>query len=186
MPVQRTAVALRANSLRRLSPSVDVPTYDRSRLQRSVIHIGVGGFHRSHLATYIHELCQTGHRDWSIIGAGVLADDQAMAEVLGAQECLYTLITRAPLSTDVEIIGSIVDYVHAVPRADRLVASIADPATQIVSLTITEGGYPVDDLSGAFLPESPHGGGQFRLRHYRRRSPPALPAGWPRPHGVEL
>ena len=158
MPVQRTAVALRANSLRRLSPSVDVPTYDRSRLQRSVIHIGVGGFHRSHLATYIHELCQAGHRDWSIIGAGVLADDQAMAEVLGAQDCLYTLITRAPLSTEVEIIGSIVDYVHAVPRADRLIASIADPATQIVSLTITEGGYPVDDLSGAFLPESPTAG----------------------------
>ena len=71
---------------------------------------------------------------------------------------LYTLITRGPQSTEVEVIGSIVDFIHASPRADRLVASIADPATQIVSLTITEGGYPVDDSTGDYLAASPTAG----------------------------
>lgn len=149
---------LQSRSLHRLGASVAVPTYDRSRLQRSIVHIGVGGFHRSHLATYIHELCQSGHRDWSITGAGVLPGDQAMADALRPQDHLYTLITRGAHSTEVEVIGSIVDFIHASPRADRLVASIADPTTQIVSLTITEGGYPVDDITGDYLSTLPTAG----------------------------
>lgn len=135
-----------------------VPTYERSRLQPSIVHIGVGGFHRSHLATYIHELCQSGCRDWSITGAGVLPGDRTMADALKAQDHLYALITRGHQSTEVEVIGSIVDFIHASPRADRLVASIADPATQIVSLTITEGGYPVDDVTGDYVSSSPTAG----------------------------
>ncbi len=158
VPAEPPDTLLQSRSLHRLGASVAVPTYDRSRLQRSIVHIGVGGFHRSHLATYIHELCQSGHRDWSITGAGVLPSDQAMADALKPQDHLYTLITRGPHSTEVEVIGSIVDFIHASPRADRLVASIADPATQIVSLTITEGGYPVDDITGDYLSTLPTAG----------------------------
>lgn len=158
MPAEPPDTLLQSRSLHRLGASVAVPTYDRSRLQRSIVHIGVGGFHRSHLATYIHELCQSGHRDWSITGAGVLPGDQAMADALKPQDHLYTLITRGPHSTEVEVIGSIVDFIHASPRADRLVASIGDPTTQIVSLTITEGGYPVDDITGDYLSALPTAG----------------------------
>ncbi len=158
MPAGPPDTLLQSQSLHRLRASVAVPTYDRRQLQRSIVHIGVGGFHRSHLATYIHELCQSGHRDWSITGAGVLPSDRAMADALRPQDYLYTLITRGPQSTEVEIIGSIVDFVHAFPRPDRLLASIADPATQIVSLTITEGGYPVDDVTGEYLSTSPTAG----------------------------
>ena len=154
VPPEPPDALLQGRSLHRLRGSVAVPTYDRSQLQRSIVHIGVGGFHRSHLATYIHELCQSGHRDWSITGAGVLPGDRAVVDALKPQDYLYTLITRGPQSTDVEVIGSIVDFIYASPRANRLVASIADPATQIVSLTITEGGYPVDDVTGDYLPSS--------------------------------
>ncbi len=158
MPAEPPDTLLQSRSLHRLQGSVAVPTYDRSQLQRSIVHIGVGGFHRSHLATYIHELCQSGHRDWSITGAGVLPSDRAMADALKPQDHLYTLITRGSQSTEVEVIGSIVDFIHASPRANRLVTSIADPATQVVSLTITEGGYPVDDDTGDYLPSSPTAG----------------------------
>ena len=158
VPAEPPDTPLQSRSLHRLRPSVAIPTYDRSRLKRSIVHIGVGGFHRSHLATYIHELCQSGHQDWSITGSGVLPSDRAMADALKPQDHLYTLITRGPQSTEVEVIGSIVDFIHASPRADRLVASIADPATQIVSLTITEGGYPVDDSTGDYLAASPTAG----------------------------
>ncbi len=158
MPAEPPDTLLRSRSLHRLPASVSIPTYDRSRLQRSIVHIGVGGFHRSHLATYIHELCQSGNRDWSITGAGVLPSDQAIVDALKPQDYLYTLITRGPQSTEVEVIGSIVDFIQASPRANRLLASIADPATQIVSLTITEGGYPVDDVTGGYLPVSPTAG----------------------------
>lgn len=158
VPAEPSDTLLQSRSLHRLQGSVAIPTYDRSRLKRSIVHIGVGGFHRSHLATYIHELCQAGHHDWSIIGTGVLPSDRAMADALKPQDHLYTLITRGSQSTEVEVIGSIVDFIHASPRVDQLAASIANPDTQIVSLTITEGGYPVDDVTGDYLPTSPTAG----------------------------
>ena len=149
---------LTASSLTQLHPSVTVPTYDRRSLRPAIVHLGVGGFHRAHLATYVHELCEQGRSDWAIRGAGVLPTDAAMAEVLAAQDHLYTLITRGPDTIEVDVIGSIVDYLHATPDPAALVEAIAAPTTQIVSLTVTEGGYPVDDLTGAHLADSPNAG----------------------------
>lgn len=146
-------IALNAASLERLA--IATPAYDRSTLTRSIVQIGVGGFHRAHLATYVHELCAAGHLDWSIVGAGVLPGDATMADVLHEQDHLYTLISRGADTTTAEVIGSIVDYIHAVPSPDGLIERIADPATQIVSLTVTEGGYPVDDVTGEFVPDAP-------------------------------
>jgi mannitol 2-dehydrogenase len=147
-----------ATALAEFGDSVSVPSYDRSGLKRSIVHIGVGGFHRAHLATYVHELCANGHRNWGIVGAGVLPSDAAMAEALEAQDHLYCLITRAAEQTSVEIVGSIVDYVFAFPDPQPLVARIASRDTQIVSLTITEGGYPVGDSTGLYDPDSPMAG----------------------------
>ncbi len=56
------------------------------------------------------------------------------------------------------MIGSIVDYVLAVPDPEPLLDRIAHPDTQIVSLTVTEGGYPVDDVSGEFRADAPTAG----------------------------
>lgn len=147
--------ALGSEALDRLPAGVPRPTYDRSLLRRGIVHVGVGGFHRAHLATYVHELCQAGHQGWSILGAGVLPGDSAMANALIPQDCLYTLITRGPGHTSIEVIGSIVDYIHAVPSPEALVDRIADPTTQIVSLTVTEGGYPIDDVTGTFVDSAP-------------------------------
>ncbi|MGI9603119.1 MAG: mannitol dehydrogenase family protein, partial [Acidimicrobiales bacterium] len=107
------AIPLGTAALGSLSGRLTRPPYDRGRLQPSIVHIGVGGFHRAHLATYVHELCSQGRTDWSIVGAGVLATDAVMADALRAQDHLYCLITRGPDDTDVEIIGSIVDYLYA-------------------------------------------------------------------------
>ena len=133
-----------------------IPTYDRSRLRRSIVHLGVGGFHRSHLGSYVDDLCRAGHRDWSIVGSGVLPGDAAMASALGGQQCLYSLILRGPDLTHVRIVGSIVDYIHAHPSPNRLVEHISDPDTKIVSLTVTEGGYPIEE--GRYDPGSPMAG----------------------------
>lgn len=159
MPLDGTSGPLSEASLERLDPAVAVARYDRRRLAPSIVHVGVGGFHRAHLATYVHELCANGHRDWSIVGAGVLPGDRAMADALSAQDHLYALITRGPTETSVDVVGSIVDYVFAADAPNRLAERVADPRTQVVSLTVTEGGYPVDDGTGEFVPAPPpHGG----------------------------
>jgi len=148
------ALPLQATLLPSLNGSVTVPLYDRSALCPSIVHIGVGGFHRAHLATYVDELCRSGNQDWAIVGCGVLEHDQAMSDALNSQDRLYTLITRGASDTDVQVVGSIVNYIHAWPDPADAIAQIADAATQIVSLTVTEGGYPVDDLTGEYVPDS--------------------------------
>ncbi|CAN5140553.1 mannitol dehydrogenase family protein [soil metagenome] len=127
-----------------------MPLYDRKALRPAIVHIGVGGFHRAHLATYVDELCSAGHTSWGIVGSGVLPADRRMADVLEHQDGLYALITRSSHATLVRVIGSIVDYIHASPETGALIHRIAHPDTRMVSLTLTEGGYPVDEGTRQF------------------------------------
>ncbi len=153
--------AVRPNDSSSTAPSTTsnlqnhAPRYSRAALRRAIVHIGVGAFHRAHLATYIHELCKAGEMGWSITGVGLLPGDRAVADALRSQDHLYTLVVRGAAETEVEVIGSIVDYIFAVEEWDDVVDAIADPDTQIVSLTITEGGYPIDDVTGEYNPASP-------------------------------
>ena len=149
---RRRPQELSARSLRRLDPRISIPEYDRRGLGGGIVHIGVGGFHRAHQAVYLDDVCRAGVSDWSITGAGVLPADAHMADALAAQDHLYALVTRDDRSTDVRVIGSITGYVLAANDLTPLVARIADPETRIVSMTITEKGYPVDEASGEFMP----------------------------------
>ncbi len=124
------------------------PTYDRDGISVGIVHFGVGGFHRAHQAAYLDRLMEKGSAlDWGICGVGVLAGDRKMAEVLHAQDGLYTLLLENPDgSRDARVIGSIVDYRFAPDDPESVIELLARPSTRIVSLTITEGGYHVDGL----------------------------------------
>jgi mannitol 2-dehydrogenase len=120
---------------------VPVPAYDRGRLAPRIVHVGVGGFHRAHLALYAHELATAGG-DWGIAGLGLLDKDAEMASALRAQDHLYTLIEKGNGAPSAAVIGSIVGYVHAPDGNDGAVADlIAAPSTAILSMTVTEAGY---------------------------------------------
>ena len=116
------------------------PSYDRSALVPRIVHIGVGGFHRSHLAVYCHELAARG-ADWGIWGIGLMPGDAAMHDALAAQDHLYTLTSRGTDECESEVIGSIIGYALAIDDDEPAVARIAHPDTAIVSLTVTEAGY---------------------------------------------
>jgi len=119
---------------------IAVPRYDRSALAPRILHLGVGGFHRSHMALYTDELA-AGGSGWAIRGVGLLEADRHMAESLSSQDHLYTLIERDSDGAEVRVIGSIVDYVLAIGDAEKFARLLADPELAIFSLTITEGGY---------------------------------------------
>ncbi len=151
-------IPLAAANLTLIGGGMSVPRYDRGALRRSIVHIGVGGFHRAHFATYVDEICSAGDASWAIVGAGVLPGDAAIAEALAAQDHLYSLVVRGEQEYSVSVIGSLVGYIHAHPDPTPLIDKIAEPETQIVSMTVTEGGYPVDDAGGAYDPASPVAG----------------------------
>jgi mannitol 2-dehydrogenase len=145
-PVPLTEAALDA-----LPDGVSRPVYDRGTLTPGIVHIGVGNFHRAHQSWYLHRLMQQGlAHDWAIIGAGVRPYDAAMRDKLLAQDCLTTLIELDPSGRSAEVVGSMIDYLPIEEGNAPLIAQMADPAIRIVALTVTEGGYYIDPVSGGF------------------------------------
>jgi mannitol 2-dehydrogenase len=139
------------------SLSIPVPSYDRSQVKVGIVHFGVGGFHRAHQAMYIDQLMEQGQAlDWGICGVGVMPFDLKMKEAMEAQDCLYTLVEKAPEgSWAPRIIGSIVQYLYAPDDPDAVIEKMADPTTRIVSLTVTEGGYNFHPVTGEFDDTNP-------------------------------
>jgi mannitol 2-dehydrogenase len=131
--------------------TVAVPTYDRSALRTGIVHVGVGGFDRAHQAVYLDELMNAGRvMDWAICGVGVLPSDRRMAEVMTAQDCLYTVVVRTwPGAPTARVVGSMTEYLFAPDDPEAVVEQMADEDVRIVSLTVTEGGYNLDPLTAA-------------------------------------
>jgi mannitol 2-dehydrogenase len=149
-----TPTPLSTSTLSQVRAPVSVPTYDRSAVTAGIAHIGVGGFHRAHQAMYLDQLMeQGGAREWGICGIGVLPGDARMRDALGAQDGLYTLVLKhADGTLEARVVGSIVDYLFAPDDPEAVVERLADPATRIVTLTVTEGGYDLHPVTGEFDP----------------------------------
>lgn len=126
--------------------------YDRSKLKTGIVHFGVGGFHRSHQARYMDKLFKMGlANDWAICGVGVIPPDRAMRDALRSSDMSYLLVERAADGTEVaNRIGSITEYIYAPADKEAVFNKLADPETKLVTLTITEGGYNVDEVNGLF------------------------------------
>ncbi|QDV25273.1 mannitol dehydrogenase family protein [Aureliella helgolandensis] len=146
---------LNQSNLSRLPEELNPPSYDRSRIKAGIVHVGVGGFHRSHEAYYTDELMRSSDTSdasaWGICGVGLREADRKIAKVLRNQDCLYTLIVKDP-GGDVRtrVIGSLVDVLLGCDDPMAVIEQMASSDTKIVSLTITEGGYNVDPASGDF------------------------------------
>ncbi len=111
----------------------------------TILHLGLGSFHRAHQALYIHALRQTGDTRWSITGGNLRADMLDTMAALQAQGGAYTLETITPQGersyTRIESIQQVVPYQDDLAP---LIAAGADPATYIISFTVTEAGYYLD------------------------------------------
>ena len=85
---------------------------------------------------------------WS--GAGVRPYDAIQREKFLKQDCLSTLIELAPSGMSAEVIGSMIDYLPVENDNSALIRCMADQATRIVALTVTEGGYYTNPSTGEF------------------------------------
>ncbi|SDL19398.1 mannitol 2-dehydrogenase [Arthrobacter sp. ov407] len=144
-------------ALPELEGRLPIPSYDRRAVRTGIVHFGVGGFHRSHEAMFIDRLLNLGSsQDWGICGVGVLPSDASMHGVLASQDGLYTLVLKGFEGTeDARIIGSITEYLFAPHDPAAVIRKLADPATRIVSLSITEGGYSINGSTGEFDARTP-------------------------------
>jgi len=145
------SIALSLGSLESIPRSVGRPDYRRDQLSPGIVHIGVGNFHRAHMARYMDDLFAKGlDHDWAILGAGVRPSDAAMRDKLKAQDWLTTAVELGPDSMQAQVVGSMVGFVPVEADNQALIRAMSDPAIRIVSLTVTEGGYYIDPATQQF------------------------------------
>lgn len=124
---------------------VRTPAYDRARVTPGLVHLGIGAFHRAHQAVVIDTMLE---RDpsWGIVGASLRRPDTS--EALNPQDGLYTVLIKDGERREARIIGSVLGVIDAPHDRDALLARMADPATRVVSLTVTEKGYCYNAATG--------------------------------------
>ncbi|SFS08896.1 fructuronate reductase [Microbacterium sp. cf046] len=104
-----------------------------------IAHLGLGAFHRAHQAWYTAVASDAA--EWGI--AAFTGRSALAAEQLAAQGGLYSLVVRSAERDDISVIESIAEAVDG-GRVDRLIETLAAPATTLATLTITEPGYALD------------------------------------------
>ena len=110
-----------------------------------ILHIGIGSFHRAHQAMYLNRLIEQGDTDWSLAAANIRNDMSAVLDGLARQQGRYTLETVSPAGErKYETIRSIQTIVPWDEELAGLIKVGADPRTRIISFTVTEGGYYLD------------------------------------------
>lgn len=89
--------------------------------------------------------------DWGI--AAFTGHNKELPKLLGAQECLYTLMTRGPAGDDFRVVASL-SAAHPGSDQDSLLSYLSAPDVRVVTLTITEAGY-CRDSSGRLDRDNP-------------------------------
>jgi D-arabinitol 4-dehydrogenase len=111
-----------------------------------MLHLGLGSFHRAHQALYLHQLIERGDSRWQLAATNIRPDLADTLAALMAQRGEYTLETIAPDGTrDYTRVKSIREVLPYSDEMAAVVARGADPHTRIVSFTVTEAGYYLDD-----------------------------------------
>jgi len=65
---------LSASTLANVPQGIRVPDYDRAAITAGIVHLGIGAFHRAHMAVYVDDLLKD-NPDWAIIGASLRRPD---------------------------------------------------------------------------------------------------------------
>ena len=111
----------------------------------TILHLGLGSFHRAHQAVYLHQLQQTGDRSWALAGGNIRPDMADTIAALIAQGGAYTLETVTPHNQrSYSRITAIQTVVPFDAELSGLVRIGSDANTRIISFTVTEAGYYLD------------------------------------------
>jgi mannitol 2-dehydrogenase len=150
-------IALSRGALSRLPAPIARPGYDPAAVRPGIVHLGLGGFHRAHMARLTHDLMglSPGAADWGIVGVGLRPEDRALHAALATQDRLYSLIERHGRGESVTVIGALAGLAGAWNGAAGVLDAIDAPGVRIVSLTVTGAGYGLNPATRTLDPADP-------------------------------
>jgi mannitol 2-dehydrogenase len=96
-----------------------------------------------------------GTERWGEFGIGLLEGDRPLNEALSEQDYLYGLLLMDNNDARYRVIGSLTGHLYAPGAKEAVLARLASRDCAIVSLTVTEGGYFIEDTTRKFLENHP-------------------------------
>jgi fructuronate reductase len=140
-------------TLASLPAAIGRPAYDRAALTPGIVHLGVGAFHRAHMAVMTEAALAAGDTGWGIVAASLRSPETR--DALKQQDHLYTVAGLSPDGERLQVLGCITDVIVAREDPEWLIAMMADPRIRIVSLTVTEKGYCHSPATGTLNEDHP-------------------------------
>lgn len=132
------ATLLSNNTLSEVNNAVTKPAYDYKHASTGIVHIGIGAFHRAHQAVFTDDLLATDPR-WKITAVSLRSS--TIRDSMAPQNNLYSVLERGAEHDNVRVIGAIEQVLVAPENPQQVIDTIADPSTEVVTLTVTEKGY---------------------------------------------
>ena len=116
-------------------------TYDKSKCQTGIVHIGYGAFHRAHQAVYLDDYMEkTGDLRWGIVAVNLRNE--------GFRE-INDYIVKTP--SKYRLVRSHLDYIDW--SKNRTVAKhmLTLPSVHLITITVTESGYAPGSMLYEYL-----------------------------------
>lgn len=112
----------------------------------AIAHLGLGAFFRAHQAVYTDRAPDA--EAWGI--AAFAGRSRTLADQLTAQDALYTVLVQGPDGDTCSVVSSLT---RARPAGDvgEWLDVLSDPATALVTITVTEAAYLRDEAGGLRL-----------------------------------
>ncbi|GHU65831.1 mannitol 2-dehydrogenase [Spirochaetia bacterium] len=140
-----SSIQLNQTNLSKLNKAIHTPAYNRDQRKPAIVHLGLGHFHRAHMAFFLDSLLEKGVTRAGILEVNLVPDHLPIGKILKEQDYLYTLLTKSSAGKEeARVIGSILDYANVSGNGaekNRLIEKIASEETALISLTVTEKGY---------------------------------------------
>ncbi len=116
----------------------------------TILHLGLGAFHRAHQAAYLEKLIEKGDTRWSLASGNIRPGMADVIEALATQHGEYILETvDAAGARQYDRIRSIRQVIPYTPNIEGVIGLGSAANTRIISFTATEAGYyltPDDNL----------------------------------------
>lgn len=132
-------VLLNKDTAFQVPEGIVAPSYLKSDLVTRIVHIGPSNFFRAHLATYIHELNETGATDTGI--CAVSLKNTRTRDLLKPQDWNFTLVEEGIRDLKPRVISSITDILMAPEDPEAVFRRMAHPDVKLVTMTVTQKGY---------------------------------------------
>ncbi|MFI7166954.1 mannitol dehydrogenase family protein [Rhodococcus erythropolis] len=119
----------------------------RAKPETGIVHLGLGNFHRAHQAMYTAAALAVDGGPWGILG--VANRSRAIVDAMKEQDLLYSIVKISPRGSKVTVPAAHSGVMVAQENPAGVVDALADPATRIVTITVTERGYTYSSENGA-------------------------------------